>query len=182
MASVRFAFLSLFCLLASPVVADDCSMARAVYTPIEDEGFGSIENYELFHVRKTIAVNQSQWALTIRAPAGGPVGKMRSYDFGFSFTNGYGGTYLGFSGETAKSEKYEPPRGSDPEGVPGSRIIYFDDGLKTVEAAASTEADPKAPTYLLMPDIGRRFWYWQGSDRAFVPPGTMWKRTSCRDK
>ncbi|OYU48183.1 MAG: hypothetical protein CFE31_11005 [Rhizobiales bacterium PAR1] len=165
--------------LAAPAVAPACPLLRAVYTPIEDEGFGKIENYELFHSEKTLPFNQAKAVITIRAPANGLVEKMRSYDFGFAFTNGYGGTHLEFSGESAKSARYKLPRGESEDNVPGSLILYFDEDLKTVEPLG--EGEQAAPAYLLMPDIGRKFWYWQKSDRTFVPPGTMWKRTSCRN-
>ena len=164
---------------APAAIAPACPLLQAVYTPVEDEGFGKIENYELFHSQKTLPFNQAKAVITIRAPANGPVEKMRSYDFGFAFTNGYGGTHLEFSGESAKSARHKPPRGGNDDNQPSSLIIYFDEELKTVEPLG--EGEKVAPAYLLMPDIGRKFWYWQKGDRAFVPPGTMWKRTSCRN-
>ncbi len=160
--------------------AQTCPLLRAVYAPIEDEGFGTIQNYELTHAIKKIPMNQAQVVATIRAPANGPAEKMRAYDFGFTFANGYGGTRMVFSGESAKSAHFKPAKGDDDDGAPGSLIIYFDAGLKVVEPL--TEPDAKAPAYLIMPEIGAKFWYWQDGDRAFVPSGTMWKLKTCRDK
>jgi hypothetical protein len=174
--------LGLFALLASgaPARAEECPLLRAVYAPIEDEGFGAIQNYEMTHGVKKIPANQAQVVATIRAPADGPPAKMRSYDFGFAFTNGYGGTHIVYSGESAKSAHYKPDKGEDYDSGPGSLIIYFDADLKVVEPL--TDAKSKAPTYLIMPEIGSTFWYWQKGDRAFVPSGTMWKLKTCRDK
>lgn len=171
--------------LASPVapaMAVDCPFDRAVYAPIEDEGFGTITDYEMTHSLKTIQANQSRYVATIRAPANGPAAKMRSYDFGFAFSNGYGRTSIVFAGESAKSATFKPGKGEDYDSYPSSPILYFDENLVTVPAAAADKDSPTAPAYLLMPDIGSSFWYWQKSDRAFVPPGTMWKFKTCRAK
>jgi len=166
----------------APAMAVDCPFVRAVYAPVEDEEFGTITDYEMTHSLKTIQANQSRYVATIRAPAKGPAAKMRSYDFGFAFSNGYGRTSLVFAGESAKSAQFKPSKGEDYDAYPSSPILYFDEEMKTLSAAAAPEDKPTAPAYLLMPDIGSSFWYWQKSDRAFVPPGTMWKFKTCRAK
>ena len=162
---------------AAPFHAGECPLPQAIYTPVEDDSFGQYTGYELQHSRKKLRANQSHMVVTIRAPQQKDGKPARSYDFGFAFSNGYGRTSLVFAGESAKSATYRPPKNDEDDG-PGSHIQYFDAELK--EAAPHDGKYESSPAYLIMPEIGLNFWYWQGGDRTFVPSGGMWKRTACR--
>lgn len=162
---------------SSSTQAQDCPLAQAIYAPIEDDSYGQYTGYELQHSRKKLWVNQSHMVATIRAPHQKDGKPARSYDFGFAFSNGYGRTSIVFSGESAKSAAYRPPKNDDDYG-PGSHIQYFDAEMK--EVAPHDGKYETAPLWLIMPEIGLNFWYWQGGDRTFVPSSGMWKRVACR--
>lgn len=153
----------LILLALTPAQAAECPLLKAVYAPIDAEAGKA---YSLQHVVRDVGANQAAYVLRIREAR-----QAIAYDFSFAYANGYGGASLIFAGEPRK------PRPKLRDGDPGSPILYFDAGL----SLAPTYADPgkPAPAYVLMPDLGRAFWYWEKGDRKFVPPAGMWKQTTC---
>lgn len=169
--SLRLVFLALGSLCAMSATAADCAIERAVYRPAG--GFGQTERgvYELVHTVKKIPANHSNLVVTIRQPA-----SKKAHDFGFAFSNGYGRTHLLYSGPDVY-EQAEGDSKEDAEG-PGSTIMYFDAQMRAVEAPM--KAGQKGPLFLVMPEIGVKFWYRGKDDRQFVPPDGIWRLASCR--
>ncbi len=152
-------------------LALECELFKATYTPLDPEDDMSAEagkqnRYSARHVKKRMPFNQASFAFRLSE-----ANQKVSYDFGFAFANGYGGTSIIFAGRSDRADGYKM-KDSDPS----SAIMYFDDKLK--QARPDWEKGGSAPRYLVMPGIGSSFWYW-GPDRNFVPPAGMWKLTSC---
>jgi len=151
-------------LLASPASATaDCPLLKAVYEPV-DAVAGAV--YSVRHVDRKVGANQATYVLRLSETVTG-----RAYDFSFAYANGYGGASVVFAGPP--NEPQRKTRRFDP----GSAILYFDDKL----ALGPDYADPDkpAPAWLLMPDIGKSFWYWNKGDRKFVPPAGLWRQARC---
>jgi hypothetical protein len=127
---------------------------------------GKQNAYSARHVIRNLPFNQAPFAFRLSE-----ANQKISYDFGFAFANGYGGTSLVFAGKS-DLRAHRKMRDDDPS----SAIMYFDENLK--QAQPDWEKGGKAPRYLIMPGIGSSFWYWDTS-RKFVPPAGMWKVTSC---
>ncbi len=149
----------------------ECDLFKASYTPLDPEDDMSAEagtqnRYSAKHVKKRLRFNQAPFAFRISE-----ANQKVSYDFGFAFANGYGGTSLVFAGASDRTTGHKM-NDSDPS----SAIMYFDEKLKQVRPDWATGGT--APQYLVMPNIGLAFWYW-GPSRNFVPPAGMWKLTSC---
>lgn len=149
--------------LASPAAAAECPLLKAVYEPVDAVAGAA---YSARHVDRKVGANQATYVLRLSETVAA-----RAYDFSFAYANGYGGASVVFAGPPSK------PQQKAREFDPGSAIFYFDEKL----GQAPTYADPEkpAPPWLLMPEIGRSFWYWSKGDRKFVPPGGMWKMTRC---
>ena len=151
-----------------------CLLLKATYKAInleEDMSATSSaghRDYEITHVTHKIAHNQSDIVLRISEKQ-----QKLSYDFGYAFTLGYGSTVLIFAGASAKSATYEA-KNKDPH----SSIFYFDKDLKTVSADKNDTKE--APVYLIMPELGASFWYWEPGLKNFIPPTGMWKLSGCK--
>lgn len=157
----------------SAAQAAECAVAKAVYRPAGGYSQNEAARYELVHEAKKIDVNMSDLVVTIRNTA-----TKRAHEFGFAFSNGYGRTHLLYAGpDKYGSEGKDNDASGDDEG-PGSTIMYFDAQMKVVEAP--TKASARAPQFLLMPEIGVKFWYGGKDDRKFVPPDGMWRLAGCR--
>lgn len=151
-------------LLASPAAATaGRPLLKAVYEPVDVVAGAA---YSARHVERALGANQATYVLRLAESATG-----RAYDFSFAYANGYGGAGVVFAG--TPDEPQRKARRFDP----GSAILYFDDKL----ALGPDYADPDkpAPAWLLMPEIGKSFWYWDKGDRKFTPPGGMWRQTRC---
>jgi hypothetical protein len=163
-----------FLCMASSGSALACPLLKATYTSLNKQEDMSVSagrphrDYEITHISKKIAHNQSDIVLRISEKQ-----QKLSYDFGYAFTLGYGSTVLIFAGASAKSAYYEA-KNKDPH----STIFYFDKDLKTV----SPEKDDtkEAPVYLIMPELGASFWYWEPGLKNFIPPAGMWKQSGCK--
>ncbi|MFN3892313.1 MAG: hypothetical protein ACK4MV_18120 [Beijerinckiaceae bacterium] len=160
-------------LALTPLAASalECDLFKGVYTPINPEDDMSAEagkqnRYSAHHVRKRLRFNQAQFAFRLTE-----ANRKISYDFGFAFANGYGGTSLVFAGRSDRTANHKMK-----ESDPSSKIMYFDENLR--QAQPDWEKGGAAPLYLIMPGIGSSFWYWDLA-RKFVPPAGMWKLTSC---
>ena len=128
---------------------------------------GKQNSYSARHIVKRLRFNHAKFAFRMTE-----ANQKISYDFGFAFANGYGGTSIVFAGPSDKSANHRT-REEDPI----SSIMYFDAGLKV--SPPDWEKGGPAPQYLIMPGIGSSFWYWFPGERKFVPPAGMWKLTSC---
>ena len=156
--------------LAQPQLLE-CDLFTAIYTPLDPEDDMSVEagkqnRYSVQHIKKRLRFNQAQFAFRLSE-----ANQKVSYDFGFAFANGYGGTSIVFAGRSDRTGAHKMD-----EHDPSSQIIYFDAQLK--QAPPDWERGGRAPQYLIMPGLGSSFWYW-GPSRDFVPPAGMWKLTSC---
>jgi hypothetical protein len=154
-----------------PAQASDCDLFKAVYAPLDPQDDMSAEagkqrRYSAQHIKMRLRFNQAQFAFRLKEDE-----QKASFDFGFAFANGYGGTSLVFAGPTGRTSKHQMK-----EDDPSSSIMYFDDNLK--QSMPDWEKGGKAPRYLIMPGIGSSFWY-SGLGRDFVPPAGMWKVTHC---
>ena len=152
-------------------LALECDLFKAVYTPLDPEDdmsadAGKQNRYSAQHVKKRLRFNQAQFAFRLSE-----ANQKLSYDFGFAFANGYGGTSLVFAGRSDRSGAHKMS-----ESDPSSPIMYFDANLK--QAQPDWEHGGAAPQYFIMPGLGSSFWYWD-LGRRFVPPAGMWKLTSC---
>ncbi|MBX9760864.1 MAG: hypothetical protein K2Y29_18955 [Beijerinckiaceae bacterium] len=150
----------------------ECDLLKGVYTPLDPEDdmsadAGKQNRYSARHVVKSLRFNQAKFAFQLAE-----ANQKLSYDFGFAFANGYGGTSIVFAGPTGQSANRRM-REEDPD----SSIMYFDADMKV--ATPDWEKGGKAPQYLIMPRIGSAFWYWAPGHRKFVPPAGMWKLTGC---
>ncbi len=151
-----------------------CPLLKATYTSLDPEDDMSVsansphKEYTITHITKKLLHNQSDIALRIAEQQ-----QKISFDFAYAFTSGYGSTVLIFAGESSKSATYIA-KNKDPR----SSIFYFDKDLKTV----SPDLDDKkaAPTYLIMPELGASFWYWEPGLKNFIPPAGMWKLSKCQ--
>lgn len=143
--------------------AADCPLLKAVYEPV-DQPEGAA--YAIRHVARDVGANQARYVLRIHDEK-----RARAYDFSFAYANGYGGASVVFAGEADK------PRPKLRDRDPGSAILYFD--AKLAQAPTYADPDAPAPAYLLLPEIGRSFWYWDKGDRTFVPPAGMWRQAKC---
>jgi hypothetical protein len=162
-----------FAAAASPAFAAGCKIERAIYKPVGGYAQNEIGRYQLVHAAKRIEVNQSNLVAIISHS-----GLKRAHEFGFAFSNGYGRTHLLYSGPD-KYDKGEADGASDDDASrPGSPIMYFDARMRVVEAPV--KAGAVAPEYLIMPEIGLKFWYGGKDDRKFVPPDGLWKLAACR--
>jgi hypothetical protein len=172
---VLFSGSALVALIAttSSAIAAGCTIERAVYKPAGGFGQNEVAQYELVHAAKRIESNQSNLVAIIRHS-----GLKRAHEFGFAFSNGYGRTHLLYSG-TDKYAKGDADGARDEDAsVPGSPIMYFDARMRVVETPV--KAGGPAPQYLIMPEIGLKFWYGGKDDRKFVPPDGLWKLSACR--
>lgn len=150
----------------------ECDLLKGVYTPLDPDDdmsadAGKQKQYSARHFVKRLRFNQAKFAFQIAE-----ANQKLSYDFGFAFANGYGGTSIVFAGPSAQSANHRM-REEDPI----SSIMYFGADMKV--ATPDWEAGGKAPQYLIMPGIGSAFWYWAPGHRNFVPPAGMWKLTGC---
>ena len=163
---MRAAFIAgVLAALMSPAGATTlCPLLRAVYEPV-DAAPGAA--YTARHVARKLESNQATYVLRLSDDRAA-----RAYDFSFAYANGYGGASLVFAG--AADAPQRKARRSDP----GSAIVYFEPSL--AQAPAYADPDERAPAWLMMPDIGRSFWYWDKGDRTFVPPGGLWRQTRCQ--
>jgi hypothetical protein len=146
---------------AAPAAATtDCPLLKAVYEPVDAVAGAA---YSARHVDRKVGANQATYVLRLSEAVAG-----RAYDFSFAYANGYGGGGVVFAG--TPDEPQRKARRFDP----GSAILYFDEKL----ALGPDYADPDkpAPAWLLMPEIGKTFWYWDKGDRKFTPPGGMWRQ------
>lgn len=162
------------CAHALPARALDCDLLKGVYTPLDPEDDMSAEagkqnRYSARHVQKRLRSNQAKIVFQMSE-----ANQNISYDFGYAFANGYGGTSIVFAGPSARSANHRIR-----EDDPISSIMYFDASMKI--ATPNWETGGKAPEYLIMPGIGSSFWYWMPGQRKFVPPAGMWKLTACSD-
>ncbi len=149
----------------------ECDLFKATYTPVDPEDDMSAEagkqnRYSVQHIKKRLRFNQAQFAFRLTE-----ANQKISYDFGFAFANGYGGTSLVFAGRSDRTGAHKMH-----EHDPSSQIMYFDANLK--QARPDWEHGGPAPQYFIMPGLGSSFWYWDLA-RKFVPPAGMWKLTSC---
>ncbi len=149
-----------------------CVIERAVYKPLGGYGQMQPNQYELLHTVKKIEVNQSGLVLIIRNNA-----LKAAHEFGFAFSNGYGRNHLIYSGPDKYKEDKEGDASDDAYG-PGSPILYFNTQLKSAEAPI--KPGEAAPEYLIMPEIGVKFWYMGKDGRKFIPSDGMWKLSACR--
>lgn len=150
-------------MVAPAAASTDCPLLRAVYAPVDaTEGVA----YVARHVARKVPRNQAPYVLRLSDAASG-----RAYDFSFAYANGYGGASIVFAGAPSQ------PQRKAGRFDPGSPIIYFREALTQAETYAAP--DKRAPAYLIMPGIGRSFWYWDKGDRKFAPPGGIWKMTRC---
>ena len=157
---------------AQPALAIECDLLKGVYTPLDPEDdmsadAGKQNRYSARHVQKRLRFNQAQIVFRMNE-----ANQNITYDFGYAFANGYGGTSIVFAGPSARSANHRMS-----EDDPISAIMYFDAGMKV--ATPDWEKGGKAPQYLIMPGIGSAFWYWAPGERKFVPPAGMWKLTAC---
>jgi len=151
-------------LLASPAAATaGRPLLKAVYEPVDVVAGAA---YSARHVERALGANQATYVLRLSETVAG-----RAYDFSFAYANGYGGAGVVFAGTPDKPQR--KARRFDP----GSAILYFDD--KLARGPDYADPDKPAPAWLLMPEIGKSFWYWDKGDRKFTPPGGMWRQTRC---
>lgn len=160
--------------MPQPASALDCDLLKAVYAPLDPQDDMSAEagkqnRYSARHVAKRLRFNQASFAFRLNE-----ANQKISYDFGFAFANGYGGTSLVFAGASGLSSHRQFQ-----EDDPSSAIMYFDAKLK--QAQPDWETGGKAPQYLIMPGIGSSFWRYADLERKFVPPAGMWTLSSCED-
>jgi hypothetical protein len=160
-------------------LAADCSFEKAVYSPIENDSYSVIENYEMTHTHKKGRNAKGKLVATIQGIAGASSVKNKAYEFAYVFQQGYARTRLVLAVQKSMNASSDPAN-DDQTGVrPGSSITFFDHELKEVDPF-SGDIHP-SPAFLIMPDIAIRFWYWGGGDRQFVPSGGIWKRVRCRE-
>lgn len=153
---------------ASPSLALDCAIGRAVYSPVGNVNEPADTAYELVHSDREALRRQSNLSVTIRH---GEIGQ--SHDFTYAFANGYGGTSLIYAGPTGARLPYRPTSQS-----PGSAILFFDAAMRVTPPVY--ELGAPAPAFLIMPEMGGRFWYGGDGARKFIPPDGLWKLTACR--
>jgi len=165
---------SIFPVLVPPALAAGCTIERAIYKPVGGFGQNETGRYELVHAAKRIESNQSNLVAIIRHS-----GLKRAHEFGFAFSNGYGRSHLLYSGPDKYGKGEADTASDDDASGPGSPIMYFDARMKVVEAPV--KAGAPAPQFLIMPEIGLKFWYDGKGDRKFVPPDGLWKLSACRN-
>lgn len=153
---------------AAPALAIECEIGRAVYGPIGASDEPADEGYRLVHTDRPALRRQSRLSVTLSHRALG-----QSHDFTYAFSNGYGRTSLVYAGPTGARL---PARLTDQS--PGSPIMFFDADMKLAPAPQSLS--DKAPGWLIMPEMGLRFWYGGDQARKFIPPDGLWKLTACR--
>lgn len=158
---MRLAFGALaLALVSAPAFAAECPAERAVYTMhSEDDGDFRAQFIPTLHMAS--AASDLYFKLTT---------PQRSYWFGFSASNGYGGVALmPISDPYAESAREDGPR--DLLGTPETpeeendmmrqvaalRFIALGDDL--METADPPSSGDDAPPYLMMPEIGTSLWY-----------------------
>ncbi len=167
------AVLAALCAAAPATAAPlDCPLTRAVYTPVDADDDMSAEAgvtnaYEITHVATTSDQSDRPWLLRISE------GRQKiAYDFAVAHPPGFGGTHLVMMPDTRGKKRTLGPD------APSSRLFYFGDDLRRIDPDA--EPEPKAPTWVQLPEISPAFWNWKHDGRRFVPPDGMWKLTACR--
>ena len=177
---------AVLCLGSGAAFAADCPAERAVYTMHSaDDGIFRAQFIPSLHM----ATAASDFYFKLSTP-------QRSYWFGFSSSNGYGGiTLLPISDPYAEEAREDGPRDllgtpKTPEEEDGLihqlstlRFIALDQDLMELPDPPSS-GDP-APPFLMMPEIGSALWYGPGAltDDAAAErdpmPRSAFKLTEC---
>ena len=184
---MRFAIGALALAFASaPALAEDCPAERAVYTMHSDDD-GDFRAQFIPAQHMATVVSDLYLKLTTT---------QRSYWFGFSSSNGYGGiTALPVSDPYDASAREEGPRSllKEPETPEDEavetellsrlRFIVLDENLQ--EAPGFPSSGDAAPPYVMMPDVGLALWYGisaltedEAAERDSMPRG-VFRLTEC---
>ncbi len=157
---MRFAFGALALVLAAtPALAEDCPAERAVYAMHSDD-YGDYRAEFIPTLHMATVASDLYLKLTTT---------QRTYWFGFSASNGYGGiTLLPISDPYSASAKEDGPRDLLGEPAPEEEASFMRQlaqlrfialGSDLMEMESPPSSGNAAPPYLIMPELGTSLWY-----------------------
>ncbi|NLH80017.1 MAG: hypothetical protein GX458_04115 [Phyllobacteriaceae bacterium] len=159
---------------AAPAAALDCSLAKAVYTPLDADDDWSAEDgvanaWEITHPRRAGTDSDRPWVIRLAETR-----QKLAAEFGVAHPPGFGMAHVFMLTPPGEKGKH-----FDAGKAPSAPLYYFGDDLKRVDPEG--EDDPKAPPLVQLPGLSKAFWDWKRDGRRFVPPDGLWKLTACRD-